>query len=295
LFGGEIALKARNFTKLHLFILGLCSDWEEEPFLDMIDAIDTEGRTALVWAIHRRDEKNVSMLLRKGANPNTVDCHSLTPLHFAIGYEAYDLIKPLLLAGADLNHSTKDGKTPLIQLAQCTRPGTAISVASKSSPSQAAQNSKLLTDIVVDLLCRGADMELKEEYGRSPLLLAVRWNNCIVTDLLLNAGADPTVIDFRRWTILHYAASTGEVETLQIITRYELKGVNKEHRSSDGMTATEMAQARDDLCSEWWVAFHELLSSMVEIAEANDGLQERGDEVEEEDEEDIFYDTIDVY
>jgi len=137
-------------------------------------------------------------------------------------------------------------------------------------------------------------MEIKEEYGRSPLLLAVRWNNCVVADLLLNAGADPTVIDVRQWNILNYAASTGELEILEILTRYKLRRVSKEQKGSDGMTATEMAQARDDLCSEWRVAFHELLLSMVGIAKADDELQERDDGTDE-DEEDIFYDTIHVY
>ncbi|KAH9214032.1 ankyrin repeat-containing domain protein [Leptodontidium sp. 2 PMI_412] len=159
----------------------------------------------------------------------------------------------------------KDGKTSLIQMAQCTRPGTSISASSKESTCQDIKNRSLLSKLMTQMLSGGADLELKEEYGRSPLLLAVRWNNHAAVDFLLGAGADPDVIDFRRWTILHYAASTGDIELLQILARHgptALTGLDREGKSRDGMTATEMAQTRDDVCSEWRVAFHELLLSM---------------------------------
>jgi ankyrin repeat protein len=68
----------------------------------------------LLDAVRKNNTKKVTKFLEEGADPNFVeDSDNLTPLHFAVVYNAKNVIPLLIEAGANLNAKNYDGLTPL--------------------------------------------------------------------------------------------------------------------------------------------------------------------------------------
>jgi len=58
------------------------------------------GDVPLTYAINSRSSKTVVVLLENGANPTSITNHGRTLLHTALRWHKWELIEPLLLAGA---------------------------------------------------------------------------------------------------------------------------------------------------------------------------------------------------
>lgn len=82
---------------------------------------DNHGCTPLLIAVDRRNESMVRVLLKYGANPNIAGSGGGTPLLHAMtdkmvahpSFQARNIMKRLLGAGADVTTATKNGQTPL--------------------------------------------------------------------------------------------------------------------------------------------------------------------------------------
>lgn len=77
-----------------------------------IDARDTQGHTALMWAAYQGDAISVELLLSHGASLRAQDHLGLSPLHWAVVKGNRLCIRQLIEAGADLGLRQKEGKTP---------------------------------------------------------------------------------------------------------------------------------------------------------------------------------------
>jgi hypothetical protein len=62
---------------------------------------------------------------------------------------------------------------------------------------EAARKGK--TEIVVNLLTKGADIEMKDRDGRTPLMFAAQYGRTATVQLLLSKGAKPDVRDANGW------------------------------------------------------------------------------------------------
>ena len=60
----------------------------------------------------------------------------------------------------------------------------------------------------------GADPNIPDKYGQTPLMYAVGCGWCDLVQLLLNHGADVTMKDFRGRTVMHAVAATDDVRLL---------------------------------------------------------------------------------
>ena len=67
---------------------------------------------ALMPALAKRRIDLIKLLLDRGANPNS-HSNRENALHFAVTLGCLDCVKALVEAGADVNATTRDGKTPL--------------------------------------------------------------------------------------------------------------------------------------------------------------------------------------
>lgn len=122
---------------------------------------------------------DIKPLLGYVADWNVVDFEGNTPLHaiFQRRYNAPEgLVGSVLAAGANPNLKNKQGQTPLHHLNNTDG----------KSPS-----------IIAVLVNSGADLEIRDIYGRSPLLTS----SCFIA--LLDAGADPHVADHNGNSLLH--------------------------------------------------------------------------------------------
>ncbi|KAI4352756.1 hypothetical protein L6164_006977 [Bauhinia variegata] len=79
-----------------------------------VDAVDSDGRTALIFVSGLGSEQCVRLLAEAGANLDHRDkSGGLTALHMAAGYVKPDVVKLLLELGADPEAADDRGRTPL--------------------------------------------------------------------------------------------------------------------------------------------------------------------------------------
>ena len=100
------------------------------------------------------------------------------------------IVRELLAAGAEINAQDSEGKTPL-----------AIAVFEEN---QSRLNPGEFP-VIQTLLEFGCDVNLGDERGSTPLMQASRFCSPIVVRILLDAGADPTLVDYESRTAMQHA------------------------------------------------------------------------------------------
>jgi ankyrin repeat protein len=148
------------------------------------DAVDTNGRTALIRAIECQDEELVTKLLELGASPQACGLNDTTPLFAALSHSLSVprnintcIVKRLLDAGSDVNTPNRGGTTPL----------TFVCLQHRCS-----------NEIIDLLIQRGATVNARDTYGRTPLTHCLRTDISTGADcmsILLRAGADTNLVD----------------------------------------------------------------------------------------------------
>ncbi|XP_064642545.1 ankyrin-1-like [Lineus longissimus] len=130
-----------------------------------IDDITTiEGKTALHFACDRGSERLVKFLLDSGASVNVLTDRDVTPLHLAIRGKHRDIVKKLLMKGAETDViDSYRGHTPI--------------------HSAVINNAN---DVVELLLAHGANIDIRERWNKYTILhLAWKSDNMAQIDNLL--------------------------------------------------------------------------------------------------------------
>lgn len=132
------------------------------------------------------------------------DKNGWTPLHCAARQRHYDICELLL----------KKGASPNSQNGTLTSPFT-YAIRNELTPR--------LEEILGLMLKRGADIEMRNKWGETPLHNTCKRGNLETTVYLLNNGADINAIDNFGETALHKAAGFGSVPLVQALIE---KGAN---------------------------------------------------------------------
>ena len=137
-----------------------------------VEARDCVDRTPLMVALEYGKPEVVKALLVLGANPSGTSDDGGTCLSRAIDAGDFESLRLLIDAGADIELSSSGFYTPLALAA--TRGNVAM---------------------VQYLLQRGANIEARGEMEETPLIEACLFGQAETAALLLRSGADPTAKD----------------------------------------------------------------------------------------------------
>jgi len=133
-----------------------------------INAVDAEGRTALMIASEKGNYDAVRFLLLQGVYVNTRDKNGYTALSFAARARKADIAGLLLNNQCLVDVKSISGSTPLM-----------LAVGSGAK------------DVVLMLIAFKANLELTNKYGETALALAVKRDDRPIAKILLEHGANP--------------------------------------------------------------------------------------------------------
>ena len=94
-------------------------------------------------------------------------------------------------------------------------------------------------DIGKCLIENGADVNIKDNLGRTPLYRASRWNQIGVAKLLIENGADVNAKDKDGWTPLHLAAVLDRIDIVKVLIE---NGADPFINNKDGETALDLCK-----------------------------------------------------
>ncbi len=187
--------------------------------------------------------ETLKCLVDAGIDLNQQDNYGDTVLHFACLHGRTKLVKYLIDKGADVNKQNNDGENALARVGGRTDPqiikdlleaGSNVNMQSKRNPSlvniadytypDKAFSDKALESMKM-LVEAGADINIQDQYGQTPLMRAVRRENKDFVKYLCDAGADLEIKDNSGKTAYDYA--NGKSEILGIMQNAKLEALQK--------------------------------------------------------------------
>lgn len=182
------------------------------------EATDMEGRTPLHLAVEKLLIRRIILLIDKGARVKTAAKDGRTPLHAALshGQRGLRVAQMLLAAGADVNAKAQDGSSVLHIVAQCSDLFGLLNILSKLA----------------------LDVDSNDEYGQTPLLIAIYMENWKAAELLLEIGASIEADKRGGYTPLLGAVKGGNEDILQQLLD---RGANVNDADEDGYSALHLA------------------------------------------------------
>lgn len=170
-----------------------------------VDARDGHGRTPLMVAAYRGDAHIAGLLIELGADVNALDLQAYDVLTIAAVANDLDMLRLVLSAGADprLVTSPYEG-TALIAAAHLGHVEVVRALIAAGAPLDHINNlhwtalieAIVLGDggadhqaVVTDLIAAGADVQISDRDGNTPLALARSYGYRDIEKLLMEAGA----------------------------------------------------------------------------------------------------------
>lgn len=201
-----------------------------------------DRKTALEYAARRGLPSSGSILLSRG-----IGTFSSKDLFCALREAAYrqtdlSFIKQMIEAGCPLE--SPDGESDF----------TPLTYAAAGDNANAAMY----------LIEQGANVDLRDHCGGSPIMHAVTHGSVRVLRVLLEHGADYRMTNDQGYSLIHLVAGNQRpnVDVVEILREAGLEGIDIHAKDQKGGTAIEILRARPDVSERFRKAFYELLRSI---------------------------------
>ncbi|UKZ82545.1 hypothetical protein TrVFT333_010334 [Trichoderma virens FT-333] len=253
---------ASGSTALHLAskigsiasIIVITDNVLDENLLDLLDAIDQDGRTALQHAAENGYDEIASHLITKGKSLGSQEISKMAYIYAAKSGHLSTLkviTTDELQIGPDLLVEASGAGQLLVVHYLLQEHVSAMQISDTSSPAICAAASNGHVEIVRTLLRYGADINAKDADRQTPLHHAAKNGMDDVVDTLLhpknwttntkeraNMRANINAVDSSRYTPLHLAAKSGHVRVVELLVR---SGPDLAARSRKGETPLHFA------------------------------------------------------
>lgn len=246
---------------LGTFAVATAAPWHNEPHNKQESGRKTTDAPAmskgklgqdLFMAIGRRDIKTVQSLLKKGADPNSTNGLTLSPLHMAAASFQPDVMQALIAAGGKPDVHTPYG-TPLTFAAISGNVPGAKMLFGKGADANFSRgdgNTPLMmaslsgsAAFINELIEHKADVNAKNYNDVTALGYAARSGHADAAKALLDGGAEVDATDNAGTTPLMSAAMTGHADVVKVLLA---KGAKVNARDAKGRTPLNLAAAYGD-------------------------------------------------
>jgi cytohesin len=182
---------------------------------------ELKAAESIVVAVELGNIEAVKQHLNDGTEVNAKGGTGRTPLHWA-AIEGHKEITELLIAeGADVNAKTNDGKTPLDEAINPFYNKTEIANLLRKHGGKHGTIHGAVgggdVEAVKECLAAGADVNVKDKRGFTPLHWASISGHKEAVELLIDNGADVNAMRGGGGTPLSYAASWGHEEIVELL------------------------------------------------------------------------------
>ena len=208
-----------------------------------VDARDDNHDTPLISAAKSGNTECARYLLNHNANVNLVDSQGASPLMIAAATNNQDLVQALLEHNADVSHVNGVGDNVMTMtirslstnvgrflsedvrrtypIEQTSEQGVFGQQYSECTPQEklfiiCEKGSQSMTD-VQHLQDQGANINSKDKYDRTPLMVSIMYSHQHLVHWFLENGANLDVTDSAGRTALMYAVEKGDIVSVQIL------------------------------------------------------------------------------
>ena len=188
-----------------------------------INSRSKDGTTPLMVAAAKGQEKTLNFLLSKGADPHLKNFMGRNLLHAAAEGGNILIVRSMLSFDIDINSKGDESSaTPLIIAAMenhvevmkyLLQKGADISLTVGSEKRNALHIASEHGSIAAIelLLSGGLSVDSRDGAGNTPLVCAAACGQIEAVNYLLEHGADPLLKGKDEWSLLHFAAQSGNV------------------------------------------------------------------------------------
>lgn len=209
-----------------------------------IDTVNTNGWSAVMFAVSLMNMDSLRVLIELGADLNNPDKHGITPLMLAADANDKDIVELLLAGNANPLQVSNDGRTAFDISVRAGRQVVSLLIAEACALHAIKQENP---DLLLQAVRDGAYVNIRNPTGWTPLMFfAVRGNVHAVNTLLREYNADPNRTEEDGWTALHFAAVTGHEQVIKMLLNNgadpSIVTIPNQNEGGTGLTARQLAQ-----------------------------------------------------
>ena len=183
-----------------------------------VNAVNNNCVSALGMACQMGQIDTIGLLIKLGADINITDPDGNTYLHCGVQEDySKEVIQAILDHGVNVNTSNKTNETALMMsIRKINRNNINMLLKAGADPNIANTDGDTCLHLAVIKGCckeilqaivdHGANVDERNKSDETALMISIRKGNKSNVNVLLNAGANPDIVDTNGNTCLHYAA-----------------------------------------------------------------------------------------